>query len=121
MAEAHRCYPLVFFAYAIVTTDSAILFVDESQLTEESRSLLTDAVQIKPYDTFFQYLKVIPEKLSLSQESVCVLPMFMSPVHHDLILLSRTQPILLGDKSSLAVSNAIGKVYPYICMNTTAS
>jgi Xaa-Pro aminopeptidase len=47
-------YNPVFFSYAIVTQDSATLYVDESKLNDECRSYLAqNKVSIKPYDTLF--------------------------------------------------------------------
>jgi Xaa-Pro aminopeptidase len=47
----------VFFAYAVVSTDHAQLFVDPAQLSQDVRAQLGQVVQLHPYDEFFPYLK----------------------------------------------------------------
>ncbi|EIW74358.1 Creatinase aminopeptidase [Coniophora puteana RWD-64-598 SS2] len=79
-------YNPVFFAYAVVTHDSATLFVNKDQFDSEVEAHLGSNVEIRPYDSFFDYLKTLPGTLSLAKES----------------------PIILGTKVSLAVAEAIG-------------
>jgi len=76
----------VFFSYAIVTLDQATLFIDDKQLGDGAQKYLEEKIDIKPYNSFFDYLKGLPGTLELSEES----------------------KILLGDKASLAVAEAIG-------------
>ncbi|KAH6849711.1 putative Xaa-Pro aminopeptidase P [Chaetomium sp. MPI-CAGE-AT-0009] len=53
-------YNPVFYSYAIVTQDSATLYVDASKLDDESRSYLDqNKVTIKPYDTLFEDAKAL--------------------------------------------------------------
>jgi Xaa-Pro aminopeptidase len=53
-------YNPVFFSYAIVTQDSATLYVDESKLNDECRSYLEqNKVSIQPYDTLFTDAKAL--------------------------------------------------------------
>lgn len=53
-------YNPVFFSYALVTNESATLYVDESKLDAESRSYLEEnKVSIKPYDTLFADAKAL--------------------------------------------------------------
>lgn len=92
-------YNPVFFAYAIVTPAEAILFVNESQLGDQVRKALGEEVQIRPYDSFFDYLKGTPAQLSLSKDS----------------------PMILGDKSSLAVVSALQKENTKITMSPIAN
>ncbi|KAL2259044.1 hypothetical protein VTK26DRAFT_7408 [Humicola hyalothermophila] len=48
-------YNPVFFSYAIVTQDSATLYVDSSKLSDECRSYLDqNKVSVKPYDELFK-------------------------------------------------------------------
>ncbi|PPQ70507.1 hypothetical protein CVT24_013277 [Panaeolus cyanescens] len=80
-------YP-VFFAYAVVTHDKVILFVEKEQLDEAAQSYLAQAhVEIQPYDAFFGYLKNLPASLNLEGDS----------------------KIILGERASLAVADALGK------------
>ncbi|RDB30249.1 putative Xaa-Pro aminopeptidase P [Hypsizygus marmoreus] len=80
-------YNPVFFAYAIVTADNVDLFIENAQLDDAARDYLRNIVNIRPYDSFFDYLKQLPAKLTLNAES----------------------KILLGDKASLAIADAIDK------------
>ncbi|KAF8632157.1 hypothetical protein AX17_004898 [Amanita inopinata Kibby_2008] len=77
----------VFFAYAVVTTDSTVLFIEEEKLTAEIRQTLGNAVEIRPYDGFFNYLQSLPNTLELNESS----------------------KILLSDKASFAIAEAIGE------------
>ncbi|KAG7290992.1 hypothetical protein NEMBOFW57_000999 [Staphylotrichum longicolle] len=53
-------YNPVFFSYAIVTQDSATLYVDDSKLNDECRSYLEqNKVSVKPYDTLFTDAKAL--------------------------------------------------------------
>ncbi|KAH7910665.1 peptidase M24, structural domain-containing protein [Hygrophoropsis aurantiaca] len=76
----------VFFAYALVTQDSALLFIDESQIDEEVRANLGPEVEIRPYESFLSYLRELSTTIDASKET----------------------PVLLGDKTNLAVAEAIG-------------
>ncbi|KAH6661263.1 peptidase M24, structural domain-containing protein [Truncatella angustata] len=45
----------VFFSYAIVTTDKAILYIDASKLSDQYQSILAEnGVEIKPYGAIFE-------------------------------------------------------------------
>lgn len=47
-------YNPVFFSYAIVTAEKAILYIDASKLSEQYQSFLTkNDVEIRPYDAIF--------------------------------------------------------------------
>ncbi|KAJ7056201.1 Creatinase/aminopeptidase [Mycena amicta] len=78
---ADIAYNPVFFAYAVITMDKATLFVNPEQLDEETRSALGDEVEVQSYESFFGALK------SLAVDG----------------------SVLLGDKSSLAVAEAVGE------------
>jgi len=53
-------YNPVFFSYAIVTQDSATLYVDSSKLTPEAKSYLDDnKIAVKPYDDLFVDTKAL--------------------------------------------------------------
>ncbi|KAL1839947.1 hypothetical protein VTJ49DRAFT_991 [Mycothermus thermophilus] len=53
-------YNPVFFSYAIVTPDSAILYVDEAKLDAAAKTYLEqNKVSIKPYDTLFEDAKAL--------------------------------------------------------------
>ncbi|KAG6866506.1 hypothetical protein C0991_003050 [Blastosporella zonata] len=81
-------YNPVFFAYAVVTLDSVNLFVEKAQLSQDSLKYLGDDINIRPYDTFFDYLKQLPSVLTLDEE----------------------KKVLIGNTASLAVAHALGKV-----------
>jgi len=71
----------------VITTDKTVLFIRQSQLNEAAREYLGDHVEIRPYDSFFDYLKELAGILDLGTDS----------------------KIIIGDKASLAVANALGK------------
>jgi len=47
----------VFFGYAVVSADGAILFVDPAQISQDVRSHLGHGVQLRAYTDFVPYLK----------------------------------------------------------------
>lgn len=77
-----ECNP-VFFSYAIVNENEAILYLDLDKLTDEVKSHLGSAVTTKPYTQFFADLK----ELKLDGKKV-----------------------LVNSKTSLAVEVAVGEV-----------
>lgn len=78
----------VFFAYAVVTQTTAILFVNPAQITDGVRAHLGAGVEIKSYDGFLEYLSGLGAELELSKDA----------------------QVVLGDKTSLAIAEAIGHV-----------
>ncbi|PSS29828.1 hypothetical protein PHLCEN_2v2669 [Hermanssonia centrifuga] len=76
----------VFFAYAIVTQDSTILFINPDQIDDTVRAHLGKDIEVKPYNDFFAYLSGLGAQLELSKDA----------------------QVLLGDKTSLAIAEAIG-------------
>ncbi|KAL0931594.1 Xaa-Pro aminopeptidase [Colletotrichum truncatum] len=53
-------YNPVFFSYAIITPDSATLYVDESKLGEETRAYLSDNdITTKPYESIYDSISVL--------------------------------------------------------------
>ncbi|KAF9236072.1 peptidase M24, structural domain-containing protein [Melanogaster broomeanus] len=77
----------VFFAYAIVEEDSAILFINEAQVDDAVKTHFGQEVRIKPYEEFLPYLK------GLTNSG----------------LVRKEQPVLLGDKTSIAVVYVLGE------------
>jgi hypothetical protein len=47
----------LFFGYAVVSADGAILFVNPAQVGQDVHSQLGQEVQLRPYDEFIPYLK----------------------------------------------------------------
>ncbi|GLB39134.1 putative peptidase M24B family protein [Lyophyllum shimeji] len=80
-------YNPVFFAYAVVTHSSVELFVEKSQLTDDARKYLGDNVNIHPYDAFWDYLRELPDNLTLNEES----------------------KVLIGERASLAIALALSE------------
>ncbi|KAF6753773.1 putative Xaa-Pro aminopeptidase P [Ephemerocybe angulata] len=78
----------VFFAYAVVTPQRAVLFIQKSQLEESALQYLGSAVEIRPYGDIFDYLKSLAHELHL--ESTAEAP-----------------KILVSSKASLAIVEAI--------------
>ncbi|KAJ4304019.1 hypothetical protein N0V88_001624 [Collariella sp. IMI 366227] len=63
-------YNPVFFSYALVTPDSATLYVDDSKLTDECRSYLDkNKVSVKPYDTLFSDAKELASAAANATEA----------------------------------------------------
>lgn len=60
----------MFFAYAVVTMDKAVLFTEASRLDAGALTALGKDVEIHAYDEFFAYLKALPEQLQLNKDSV---------------------------------------------------
>ncbi|OSD02643.1 Creatinase/aminopeptidase [Trametes coccinea BRFM310] len=77
----------VFFAYALVDQDKARLFVNPLQLDSDVQDHLGAEVEVHPYDTFFSYLTHLGAELDAHKDS----------------------KVLVSDKASLAVAEAIGK------------
>lgn len=47
------------------------LFIQKSQLDDAALQYLRETINIRPYDTFFSYLKQLPGHLKLDGASVC--------------------------------------------------
>ncbi|KAI9061629.1 Creatinase/aminopeptidase [Trametes sanguinea] len=77
----------VFFAYALVDHDKARLFVNPAQLDSNVQDHLGAEVEVHPYDSFFSYLTHLGAELDAHKDS----------------------KVLVSDKASLAVAEAIGK------------
>lgn len=60
----------VFFAYAVITADTQVLFIDSAQVDDEVRRHLGSAVEIKPYESVFEYLGTLSGSLALSKDKV---------------------------------------------------
>ncbi|KAI9568021.1 Creatinase/aminopeptidase [Boletus coccyginus] len=79
--------PAVFFAYAVVKQDSAVLFIDKTQVNDAVITDLGRDVEIRSYEAFLPFLE-------------------------DLVgtgFVKKDQPVLLGDKTSIAVVHALGE------------
>lgn len=55
----------VFFAYAVVTADNAILFVNPDQVSQDVLAQLGQEVQLRPYDAIIPYLKELGSELQV--------------------------------------------------------
>lgn len=60
----------VFFAYAIVSLDKAILFVNPAQIDDIVRAHLEPEVEIQSYDHFFSHLRGLGAELNTNRGSV---------------------------------------------------
>lgn len=98
-------YNPVFFAYVIVTDDKAVLFVNPAQVDDSVRHSLGDFVQILSYDAFFPYLKGLAAEVQFTKEAVSLVEKQGNISNH-----TCPKGVLLSDKSSLAVAEAIGRV-----------
>ncbi len=61
-----------------MTTDKIILFVEREQLTEDALRYLGDQVEIRPYNSFFEYLKELTLSLELDNEWVSLFDTYPS-------------------------------------------
>ncbi|KAI0127512.1 metallopeptidase family M24 [Xylariales sp. AK1849] len=60
-------YNPVFFSYAVITADSATLYIDSSKLSKESQThLANNGVEVKPYDTIFEDATALGESAKAS-------------------------------------------------------
>ncbi|KAJ7034541.1 peptidase M24, structural domain-containing protein [Mycena alexandri] len=84
---ADIAYNPVFFAYATITADQVTLFINPKQLDDAARRSLGDDVVIEDYTTFFDKLQGLAKEVNLDEK----------------------HKVLLGDKSSLAVAEAVGE------------
>ncbi|KAF9966208.1 hypothetical protein BGZ70_002987 [Mortierella alpina] len=80
-----HCNP-VFFAYAIVTRDKVLLYLQDKAVSDEVRQHLGHEIMIRPYDSVFEDLKAMSSMLT-----------------------SRKQKMLLGTRSNLALAVAVGQ------------
>ncbi|KAG0167029.1 hypothetical protein DFQ28_005668 [Apophysomyces sp. BC1034] len=62
-----ECNP-VFYSYASVTQNEAILYVDAAKVTEEVRAHLGNEVTLKPYQAIFDDLRQLGKELSGSNK-----------------------------------------------------
>ena len=62
----------VFYAYAVVTLDDVVLFVDSEQLRDDTKKHLSDAVIVKSYEEIFDYLKSLQANALVSKDKVGV-------------------------------------------------
>jgi Xaa-Pro aminopeptidase len=74
----------VFFAYAVVTPDRAVLFLDPAHATDAITQHLGAAVDVRPYASFYGFLADLARTTPAAQR------------------------ILLGERASLAVARALG-------------
>ncbi|KAF8978402.1 hypothetical protein BGZ46_006497 [Entomortierella lignicola] len=82
-----HCNP-VFFAYAIITKDTVNLYLQEKPVSKEVREHLGGEIQIKPYESLYEDLKSFSKKLQAD---------------------SSNPKVLLGTRTNLALSFALGK------------
>jgi Xaa-Pro aminopeptidase len=63
-------YNPVFFSYAIVTQDAAILFTDNQLQNGDLQYILGGQVQVQPYAAFWQKLRDMASGLKAESEEV---------------------------------------------------
>lgn len=95
-------YNPVFFAYAIVTMDEVLLFVDSAKLSDDVYKNLGSGVTVRPYEDVLSGCKEVANKLSKGQK--------VGEASHLLASSSLMHAqILVGKSASLALAEAIGK------------
>ena len=90
-----------------MTAKSAILFVNDSQIDDLVRKHLGPSVEIKPYESFFPYLKELSSGLEKGPKPVSLKRPYLQTL---LTATPRTKQILISKQASLAVADAVGKV-----------
>jgi Xaa-Pro aminopeptidase len=91
-----QCNP-VSICYAIVTTDSAFLFIDPAKVSEKLSSHLKDQVTILPYDSFFEKLKSFStgKSIWLDPDSSVAIYETATSTQNNATLISKPSPITL--------------------------
>ena len=107
----------VFFAYAVVTAESAILFVNGSQIDDAVRKHLGSSVKIQPYESFFPYLKELGSGLEKAPKPVSLRRLFLWTC---LTTTPQTKRVLISKQASLAIADAVGKVVPLFIPSRTS-
>lgn len=64
-----REFTVVFFAYALITHDEVVLYINESQVDASVSSHLADGIIVKPYESVFEDIKRFSDSVS-GKESV---------------------------------------------------
>ena len=90
-------YNPVFFSYALVTVDTAILYIDKTKLSPEVIEHLGDDVKIQPYDAIFEDAKTTAAKLDAESKST-----------EGGSSTSPKRRIMISTKASWALSLALG-------------
>ena len=60
----------MFFAYAVVTQDAVVRFIDTEQLDDTVRRHIGTEIEILPYTDFFSYLRDLSAKAKFTKENV---------------------------------------------------
>ncbi|KAJ0336193.1 hypothetical protein COL154_008743 [Colletotrichum chrysophilum] len=64
-------YNPVFFSYAIITNDSATLYIDKSKLGEATRAYLSDnGIAIKSYESIFEAISALRSSVERADDSL---------------------------------------------------
>lgn len=66
----------------MITPDKVVLFIEDKQLDESAKEYLGQYVELKPYESFFEYLKDLASSLNLGVDYVHSFPIFQ-PVNID--------------------------------------
>ncbi|KAF5521734.1 putative Xaa-Pro aminopeptidase P [Colletotrichum aenigma] len=64
-------YNPVFFSYAIITNDSATLYIDKSKLGEATRAYLSDnGIAVKSYESIFEAISALRSSVERADDSL---------------------------------------------------
>jgi Xaa-Pro aminopeptidase len=101
-------FVLVFFAYALITLDNAVIFVNEKQITPQVRKHLGDHVEIRPYEEVFKHIDLLNQQRDASNNDRFLVSKFGTAdmvVHHlrclILLTLSTNNQDPAGEASKL--------------------
>ncbi|KAI9660810.1 MAG: hypothetical protein M1829_006462 [Trizodia sp. TS-e1964] len=90
-------YNPVFFSYALITPDSASIYVDSQKLSEDVMAHLGDAVKVLPYEAIFDDTRELSQALLTT-----------SLADVDSSTAPPTEKFLVSTKTSWALSQALG-------------
>ncbi|EKG15991.1 Creatinase [Macrophomina phaseolina MS6] len=85
-------YNPVFFSYAVVTPETATLYINADKLTPEVKTHLGDAVDIRPYESIFSDIEALSQQNALNGENA----------------ESPAQKYLISNKASWALVQSLG-------------
>lgn len=97
-------YNPVFFSYAIVTATDALLYMDETKLTAETRSYLSDnKVTVKPYNDIFSSAAELAKTAAAAAATAAA-----ADTEESTTTAARPKKFLLSSSASWALNLALG-------------
>jgi hypothetical protein len=89
----------------VITPDKVVLFVENKQLDESVKKYLGQDVELKPYGSFYEYLKSLSSSLNLGADYVRSLPFSnLSNVDQQVFLFRKSKSVTTPALPSLTHS-----------------